>query len=72
MQFEILVSGTNLDLLCISQLDAAPIFENYAELYFDATPRKGIECEVVKFLVPLFSKKVSFLANIGCCPNFLD
>ena len=28
-------AGPNLDLLCIQQFDAAPFFENYAELYFD-------------------------------------
>ena len=28
--------GPNLDLLCIRQSDAAPFFENYAKLYFDA------------------------------------
>ena len=26
----------------------------------------------VKFLGPFFQKKVSFLANIGCCPKFLE
>ena len=27
---------------------------------------------MVKFLAPLLSKKVPFLANIRCCPHFLD
>ena len=26
----------------------------------------------VKFLGPFFQKKVFFLANIGCCPKFLE
>ena len=29
-------AGPNLDLLCIQQSDAAPFYENYAKLYFDA------------------------------------
>ena len=29
------LAGSNLDLLCIQQLDAAPFCENYAKLYFD-------------------------------------
>ena len=29
------LASPNLDLLCIWQSDAAPLFENYAELYFD-------------------------------------
>ena len=33
---------------------------------------KRIKQRVVKCLVPFFSKKVPFLANIGCCPDFLD
>ena len=28
--------GSNLDRLCIRQLDAVPFCENYAKLYFDA------------------------------------
>ena len=28
-------AGPNLGLSCIQQFDAAPFFENYAELYFD-------------------------------------
>ena len=40
--------------------------ENYQMLYFDARH------VVVKLLVHFFFKKVPFLANIGCCPNFLE
>ena len=32
--------GPNLDLLCVRKSDAAPFFENYAELYF---PTKHLE-----------------------------
>ena len=48
---------TKLKFLCIQQSDAALFCENYTKLYFDAKH--------------FFSKKL-FLANIGCCPNFLD
>ena len=30
------ITGPNLELLSTSQSDAAPIWENYAKLYFDA------------------------------------
>ena len=38
------------------------------------TLRKGIELGEgrVRFLVPFFHIKVPFLANIECCPKFLE
>ena len=58
----------NQDLVCVRQSDAAPFCENYAKLYFDA---KRFELNrVSEIFGALFSKKVQFLANIGCCPNF--
>ena len=30
------ITGPNLELLCTWQSDAAPFWENYAKLYFDA------------------------------------
>ena len=60
-------------------LPAAPFYENYAKLYFDAKQLKmgmnkdggGGGC---KLLVPFFQKsvKVSILANIEHCPKFLQ
>ena len=61
-----------LDLYCVRLLNAAPFFENYAKLYFDAKHlEKGLNRgEGVTFLVPFF-RKVSFLANIERCSKFL-
>ena len=58
-------------------LPAAPFYENYAKLSFDAKQLKmgmnkdGGGC---KLLVPFFQKsvKVSILANIEHCPKFLQ
>ena len=65
--------GPNLDLLCSQQSDGAPFCENYAlSFILMQNTKKGIEYEVVKFLVLFFSKKAPILANIRQCPNFLD
>ena len=64
--------GPSLDLLCIQQSDAVPIHENYAKLYFDAKHfKKGLN-RGGEIFGALYFKKVSFLANTGCCSNFLD
>ena len=44
----------------------------YKVLFWCKTLRKWIVLAVVNFLVPFFLEKVPFLANIGCCLNFLD
>ena len=31
-----IMTGPNLDFLCVQQSDAAPFTENYTKLYFDA------------------------------------
>ena len=66
--------GSNLDLLCIWQLNAALFCENYAKPYFDAKHlEKRLNKGVVKFLVLFFFfKKGPFLASVGHCPNFPD
>ena len=68
-------------------LPAAPFYENYAKLYFDAKQLKmgmnkdggvggggGGWAAGCKLLVPFFQKsvKVSILANIEHCPKFLQ
>ena len=69
-----------LDLYCVQLLNAAPFCKNYTKLCFDAKHlEKGLNREV-KFLVPFFQKKypfskkkkIPFLANIECCPKFLE
>ena len=70
-----MLTGPNLDPLCIWQLDATPFCENYEKPYFYAKHlEKKIEQGVVKFLVPFFfffpPIKLPCLVNIGCCPNF--
>ena len=73
-------SGHILDLYCVRLSNAAPFCENYTKFYFDAKHlEKGLNtgCRGLgggggaKFLVLFFHKKVSFLANIKCCPKFL-
>ena len=59
-----IITGPNLDLLCIWQSDTAPFCENYAKLYF-GTKHLEKGDGVVKYFVP-------FLVNIKCCPNFRD
>ena len=54
-------SDSSLELLLVWQLDTALFFENYTKLGFlHKTLRKGIECGVVKFLVPFFQKRNLF------------
>ena len=60
-------------------LPAAPFYENYAKLYFDAKQLKmGMNKDGggggVNFWCPFFKKsvKVSILANIEHCPKFLQ
>ena len=65
------IAGPNLDILYIQQLDL-PSCEKYAKLYFGAKHlEKGLN-KVGEIFGALFFKKVLVLANIGCCPNFLD
>ena len=67
------LTGPNLDLLCVQQSNAAPFCENYAKLYFDVKHlEKGLNRWCETFDVFFFLKKKTFLANIRCCPNFLD
>ena len=47
-----------------------PLFKKVMQ-NFILVQNKGIGQGLVKRLVP-FSQKVLFLANIRCCPNFLD
>ena len=67
--------GPNLDHLWVWQSDTAPFLENYTKLYFDAKHLENrLSMGWQNFCCPFFFffKKVSFLANIGCCPDFLD
>ena len=66
-------SGINPDKNGVRLSDPAPLYENYTNLDFDAKHlKRGWKRRVVNFVVPFFSKKVSFLVNIGCCPDILD
>ena len=60
----IYISVHILDLYCVRLSNAAPFCENYTKLYFDAKHlEKGLKrMGGVKFLVPFFSKKVSFFS----------
>ena len=59
LQSFVTLSGLNLDLLCIQQLNAVPFCKNCAKLYFDAKHlQNGLNRGVVKCLV-------LFLANMG-------
>ena len=52
--------GPNLDLSCVQQSDAAPFFENYPKLYFDAKQlEKGLNRggEIFGALFFFFKKK---------------
>ena len=77
-------AGPNLDLLCVWQLDTTHFCEKYPKLYFDAKHlQKGLKrgwwnfwCFFFFiffiFFFIFFFRKVSFLANNGCCNNFVD
>ena len=68
-----LIPGPNLDFLWIWQSKAVPFCENSAKLYFVAKHLgKGLNTGCWSFWVPFFCKKVPYLANFRCCPNFLD
>ena len=79
-QPKICSSGHILDLHCVRLLNAAPFSEYYAKFYFDAKHlEKGLKRGGrVKFMGPffkksaLFHKKMPLLANIKCCPKFLE
>ena len=66
-------------LYCIQLSNTAPFCKNYTKLYFDAKHlEKGLNRrgEIFGALfskkVAFFHKKVPFLANIECCPKFLE
>ena len=60
-----------LDLYCIRLSNAAPFYKNYVKLHFDAKHlEKGLNRG--DFWCFFLKKKVSFLANIECCPKFLE
>ena len=76
-----------LDLYCLQLLNAVPFCKTYTKLYFDAKHLEKLEKglnkggrggggEIFGALfskkVPFFHKKVLFLANIACCPKFLE
>ena len=62
-----------LDLSCARQSDAAPSCKNYTKLFFDVKHlENGLNMGVVNTLGLFFFKKMPFLANIECCPKFLD
>ena len=70
---DILTVVPNLDLLCVWQSDTTNFCEKYAKPYFDAKHlEKGLNRWWLNFWCPFFQKKLPFLANIGCCPYFLD
>ena len=65
------ILGPNLDL-CVRQLDAAPFFENYAELYYDKKHLKKVQNRGWGNFWCSFFKQSALLDNIGRCPKFLD
>ena len=65
-------SGPNLDRNSVGPLDPPLFYENYAKLYFDLKRKKTGLNRGGKSCSTLFSGVVPFLANIGCCPNFLN
>ena len=72
-KFKLKYPGPNLDLSCIQLSDTAPFFENYAKLYFDVKYlEKGLNRGGEIFGAFFLFKKMSVLANIRCCSNFLD
>ena len=65
-----LSTGSNVDLLRVSQSHAAPFCENDAKLYIDAKHlEKGLNR--LKSLVPYFQKIAPF-GQYQTCPNFLS
>ena len=61
--------GSNLDLLCVWQLDAALFCENYSKLYFDAKHlEKRLNRGVVKFLVLFFFQKRALFGQCQTLP----
>ena len=65
-------SGPNIDKNSIWLSDPALFYENYTKLYFDPKHEKtGLNGGGKSYSALFFSKKVSFLANIRCCHNFL-
>ena len=72
-----MLSGHILDLYYVWLSNTAPFCENYAKFYFDAKHlEKGLNVGVGWALfsknVPIFNKKVPFLANIEGYPKFLE
>ena len=72
-----MLPGHILDLYCVRLSNTAPFCKNYAKLYFDAKHlEKGLNrdgiFEAFFLKSALFHKGVSFLANIGRCPKFLE
>ena len=75
-----MLSGHILDLYYVWLSNTAPFCENYAKFYFDAKHlEKGLNvCVCVgggglfSKNVPIFHKKVPFLANIEGYPKFLE
>ena len=67
-----MISGPSLDILSVWQSDTDPFCENYAKLYFDAKHLEKRLNRGGEVFAALSSKNVTFFANIGRCPNFLD
>ena len=60
---------SNLDFLCIQQLDTAPFCENYTKLYFDAKClEKGLNRGWWNFWWPFFLKKTNLLCQCWTLP----
>ena len=56
-------TGTNLDLSCIQQSDAALFYEIYAKFNFDAKHlKKGLNKEWWNFRCPFLLQKILFLS----------
>ena len=66
------ILGFNLHKNSLRLSDPAPFYENYSKLFFDVKHLRQVGTEGGEIRGAPFSKKVSFLANIGRCPNFLD
>ena len=67
-----------LDLYCVRLSSTAPFCEKYAKLYFDTKHlEKGLNRgggfgALFSKKVHFFHKQVPLIANIECCPKFLE
>ena len=66
------ISGPNVDLLCIRQLDNTPFVKIMQSFTLMENTYNKYWIGVSEIFGAFFLKKVSFSAKIRCCPNVLD